>query len=406
MPTLLEDTHLRAPVVRSKETPIGPPSRILAVFLCGAFAFLELYCTQPLLPLLRHVFHASEARVGLTVSASTLGVAISAALLALFGERFNRKRTILLSMAGLALVVALTATAQSLTALAFWRFAQGLLTPGIFIITIAYVNEEWPSHQVPRVMSFYVAGTVFGGFIGRIAGGVFAPRFGWQFVFEVLAVVGALGTLATYRLLRASTTTSRRSLNLFAPISSCVRNRRLLATFGIGFCMLFTLVAAFSYITFHLAAPPFRLSTTQLSGVFTVYLFGLAATLAVGAVLARIGLRYGMTAATVLCIFGMTITLIPSLVAVAIGLSLASAGVFIAQTCANSFLGRAAAQGTRVAAAGLYICIYYIGGTIGGILPGIYWNQLQWPGCVALICGLLAIAGCLAFYGWREPRHC
>lgn len=404
LPALIDDVPVTLSPSQPSEAPLGSPGRIFGVFLCGALAFLELYCTQPLLPLLQRVFHASEASVGLTVSASTFGVAISAALLALFGERLNRKRTIVFSMAGLALVVALTASAHSLTALAFWRLLQGFLTPGVFIITIAYVTEEWPSHQVPRIMSFYVAGTVFGGFVGRIAGGVLAPHYGWQFVFEALAVAGMAGAIATHFLLRpAAHKPFHNKAHWFAPIQSCIGNRRLLATFGIGFCMLFTLVAAFSYITFHLAVAPFHLSTTELSGVFTVYLFGLAATLAVGTVLARIGLRYGMTAAAIVCITGMFITIIPSLWGVGVGLSLASAGVFIAQTCANSFLGRAAPRGTRVAAAGMYICAYYIGGTVGGILPGLFWTELGWTGCVAIICALLAVAGSLGFFGWREP---
>jgi YNFM family putative membrane transporter len=43
-----------------------------AVTLCGVCAFLELYCTQPILPLLARIFHASKTGVGMTVSAATL----------------------------------------------------------------------------------------------------------------------------------------------------------------------------------------------------------------------------------------------------------------------------------------------------------------------------------------------
>ena len=144
------------------------------------FAFIDLYCTQPLLPLLSRVFQASEGKVSLTISASTLGVAFSAALLAVFAERVNRKRMIVSSMVLLALCTSLTSTATSLPILAFWRLLQGLITPGIFIITIAYITEEWPALLVPRVMSVYVAGTVFGGFMGRLLGGLIAERYGWR----------------------------------------------------------------------------------------------------------------------------------------------------------------------------------------------------------------------------------
>ncbi|MGH9624200.1 MAG: MFS transporter, partial [Bryobacteraceae bacterium] len=137
---------------------LRPYSRVFAVSLCGALAFLDLYCTQPLLPMLSKAFHASETKVSLTVSAATLGVAVTAVLLSMFGERLDRKRTIIGAASALAVVTALAATAPTLHALILWRLLQGLLTPCIFIITIAYVTEEWPAHLVPRVMSLYVAG--------------------------------------------------------------------------------------------------------------------------------------------------------------------------------------------------------------------------------------------------------
>ncbi len=388
---------------------LGPASRVLAVFLCGALAFLDLYCTQPLLPLLAGIFHASETQVGLTISASTLGVAISAILLAIFGERINRKKLIVSAMSALALTTALTATASNLTTLATWRFAQGLLTPGVFIITIAYITEEWAPMQVPRVMSIYVAGTVFGGFVGRVSGGLLTNLYGWRIMFLILGIAGALGAMFTQRLLRPpqmqigqGRIPAPRRVGAMTPLLQNLRNSRLIVTFGIGFCMLFSLVSVFSYVTFYLADSPFNLSTTALSWLFSVYLVGLVVTLGAGTILARVGLKHGMLTAIALCLFGVCLTLIHSLVAVGIGLSLASSGVFIAQTCANSFLRDAAPAGTRVSAAGLYICFYYVGGTVGGILPGLIWKAAGWPGCALLISCFLSIAAVLATFGWRS----
>ncbi|MGA7158954.1 MAG: MFS transporter [Acidobacteriaceae bacterium] len=390
----------------SPRDALGPATHLLAVFFCGTFAFLDLYCVQPLLPLFAHVFHATETHVGLTISASTLGVAISAALLAAFGEQLDRKRTILACMAALALCTVFTSTATNLTALAVWRFFQGLVTPGIFIITIAYITEEWTAILVPRVMSTYVAGTVFGGFMGRLLGGTIADHFGWRYVFFVLGLAGLCGAAATYRLLpRARVLHPRQPhASRFAPMLNNLRNPRLIATFAIGFCMLFTLVSVFSFITFYLSAAPFHLSSAEISYLFAVYMVGLAVTLAVGTVLARVGLRHGMVAAAILCLAGVTLTLIHSLSIVALGLAVCSSGVFIAQTCANSFLRDAAPAGSRVSAAGLYICSYYIGGTVGGVLPGLAWRHAGWPGCVALTASLIVIAGITALFGWPPNR--
>ncbi|MEO6953130.1 MAG: MFS transporter [Polyangia bacterium] len=385
----------------TKDEGLGPPSVVLAAFLCGVFAFISLYSTQPLLPYLASVFRASKHEVSATISASTLGVAFSAALLALFGERLPRKRTIVASMLLMGTCTFLASTARTLPQLYVWRLLQGLVTPGIFVMAISYITEQWPATRMPRIMSIYVSGTVFGGFLGRITAGALAERTGWRSVFVVLGALGVVGAALTQWLLEPAAARPSASNARLDPVLRNFRELRLLATFGIGFCMLFALVSTFSYITFYLAAPPFSLSTEQLSWLFSVYLLGLVVTLVVGRMLVRIGLRRGLLGAIASVVTGLLVTLVPSLFAVGIGLALVGAGVFVAQTCTNSFLRDAAPAGSRVSAAGTYVSCYYIGGTVGGIAPAIAWRAGGWPGCVALTCALLGVAATLAFFGWR-----
>ena len=94
----------------------------IAVTLCGVCAFLELYCTQPLLPMLSSLFHASKTGVGMTVSAATLGVALSAPFVGSLTERMARKKVIVVSLIGISLPTLLAATSTSLAQLIFWRF--------------------------------------------------------------------------------------------------------------------------------------------------------------------------------------------------------------------------------------------------------------------------------------------
>src|SRR5271156_3394678 len=165
---------------------LGPSSGIIAVCLCGVFAFLDLYVTQPLLPLFTQLFHASKSVASLTVSAGTLGVAISAPILGALAERLSRKRVIVASIVALVVPTLLCATSPSLHVLDAWRFLQGLILPGIFAITITYIGEEWDHHAVPIVMSIYVSGTALGGFLGRIISGLIAEHFSWRWSFIVL----------------------------------------------------------------------------------------------------------------------------------------------------------------------------------------------------------------------------
>ncbi|MGC2545136.1 MAG: MFS transporter, partial [Silvibacterium sp.] len=192
------------PAIESVEQRLASPDTaglgsfraVAAVCLCGVFAFLNLYVTQPMLPLLEHIFHASKSVVGLTVSASTLGVAVSAPILGALAEQMNRKRVIVASTLVLSVPTLLAATSPGLHALIFWRFLQGLILPGVFAITITYIGEEWEHHAVPIVMSIYVSGTAMGGFLGRITAGIAAERLNWRWSFLLLGAMTLIGAAA------------------------------------------------------------------------------------------------------------------------------------------------------------------------------------------------------------------
>src|SRR5262249_40084179 len=113
-------------------------------------------------------------------------------------------------------------------------------------------------------------------------------------------------------------------------VAHLFRNQQLLATFAIGFCVLFTQVAMFTYVTFYLAAPPCQLSTAALGWLFVVYIVGIIVTPLSGAWIDRYGQRTGLATAMGLGAAGAMLTLVPSLAAVAAGLALSSTCVFIA----------------------------------------------------------------------------
>jgi len=398
------------------ESPAQPerhpePSRkaAAAVALCGVCAFLELYCTQPLLPLLAHIFHASKTGVGMTVSAATLGVAISAPVFGAVTERLARKRVIVISLLGVSLPTLLAATSTSLAQLIFWRFLQGIMVPGIIAVVVTYIGEEWPPERVALIMSFYVSGTALGGFVGRISAGILADYYSWRVSFLVLGAAALVGAAAVAAWLpqgnrRAHSQVNLSVLPLFQnQVKAMFRNRRLIATFAVGFNVLFSLVGVFTWITFYLSAAPFSLSITALSSLFFVYLIGLVVTPGAGYLITRVGLRAGIGGAICCSIVGVLLTLVHSLPVVVVGLAMLSSGVFVAQTASQSHLRVAAPPGARVTAAGIYITCYYLGGTAAGVVPGAFWALGKWPACAAFIVATQLVALTIAWIGWREP---
>lgn len=387
--------------------PLDPLSGVVGVFVCGLIAFLTLYATQPLLPLFEMLFHASKSAVGWTVSASTLGVAIAAPLLGTFTERMNRKRVILVSIVLLAVPTCAAATSTSLGWLIFWRLLQGLITPGVFATTIAYITEAWPPTAVAPVMSIYVSGTALGGFSGRAVTGIMADHTGWRASFLLLGVMSVAGAALVLWLLpdrpsRHSADTRPPLRQIFMPMLAHLRNPRLLTTYLVGFNVLFSLVGVFTYITFYLAAPPFSLSTAKLSLLFVVYLVGLVATPLAGALLPRVGLRAGITGSILLSLAGVQLTLVHSLPVVVAGLALCCTGVFISQSCATSFLREAAPESSRASAVGMYVACYYFGGTVAGVAPSLVWKLGGWTACAVMVSVIDVVSIVIARRGWRD----
>jgi predicted MFS family arabinose efflux permease len=362
-----------------------------------------MYCTQPLLPYLQRVFHASEIDVSMTVSATILAVALVAPFVGLMAESIGRKKVIVPSLYALTVPTMLVATSHTLKELIFWRFMQGLFVPGVVTVIMAYIVEEFAGAHVGRAMSAYVSGSVLGGFLGRYISGLVAHHFRWEDAFIVIGFINLAGAVVVQRALPkprhfVRATNVRNSL---AEMLHHLRNPQLLAVYGMAFAVLFSLVGAFTYTNFHLARPPYRLNSAQLGSVFFVYLLGVAITPLSGRFLDHYGMRRTAVLATGFTTTGLLLTLCRPLPLIIAGLALFSSGIFIFQAVGTVQTGIVAGR-SRSSAAGLYVTFYYIGGSLGAIVTGWAWGAGAWPACVWLLLGVGALALALGFESSRK----
>jgi len=280
----------------------------------------------------------------------------------------------------------LAATSIGIWSMVFWRFLQGLFVPGIIAVMIAYIGEEFSSANVGSVMAAYVTGTVFGGFLGRFIAGLVATHWHWRAAFLVIGIINLCGAIAVRQWLPKARN-FRRAEDVSSSLHDMgmhLRNPRLLATFAMGFGVLFSLVGVFTYVNFYLAAPPFHLSSAALGTIFCVYLLGLVITPLSGRFLDRSGFRNTALLATAFALSGLACTLSQRLSVVIVGLALFSSGIFIFQASATVQTGINAGR-ARSAAAGLYVTLYYIGGSVGATVLGWVWLWHGWRACVGAI---------------------
>ena len=381
-------------------------ARHFAVGLAGYCAFINLYSPQSILPLLSEEFHASAAEVSTIITVSTLAVALTAPFTGAVADVLGRKRVIVAAMFVLVIPTLMVGLSTSLSAVIFWRAVQGLVLPPIFAVTVAYIGDEWPAKEATTAAGIYSSGSSLGGFSGRLVTGVIADLISWRAGFAVLAGVAAIGAIAVAFLLprerrfvrseglRAS---GRQMLGHF-------RNSQLVATFAVGFGVLFNFICTFTFISFYLAAPPYNLSASWLGALFVTYLVGSVLTPWIGWAVGRFGRRPFMVGVIAVWLAGIALTLAPSLPLIVAGLALGAGCGLICQAVSTGYVTVTAKAG-RSSAVGLYVTGFYLGGSFGAAVGAIAWTLGGWPTCVALVAAMLVIMAAIVIFAWSETAR-
>ena len=378
------------------------PRRIAIVF-CAVCAFLHLYSPQAVLPLMAQEFGVGAAAASLIITASTLAVAATAPFSGAISDLLGRKRVIIAAMVLLLVPGVMLPLSGSLNELIFWRFVQGLLLPPIFAVAIAYIGDEWPPQQATGVIGSYTSASAVAGFLGRFIPGLLLAYVGWRGGFMALAVLTAVCLIVVAALLPREKQFVRAS-NLAASLRQMVahlRNPKLLATYAVGFGVLFNFIAVFTYMSFHLAGPPFFQSAAFIGSIFVVYLAGAAAAALTGRMIAAIGRRTFVLCSLAAWACGILLMLIPSVPVIVGALAIASICGVLTQAASTSYVA-ITAQGGTSSAVGLYVTSFYVGGTVGGWLAGLAYETSGWPATLALVLCMLAIMAAIVATCWSR----
>ena len=364
---------------------------IITLFFATVTIVSNIYITQPILPLLSKDFNVSHATASLSISLNILALALALLFYGPLSDRVGRKPVMVVTGFLLAVPTALISLTHGFMVFLLLRIFQGLFAAGIAAIAMAYITEEFPPAIIGRVMGIYISSMITAGFFGRVAGGVLAGLLGWRATFILFSMLNIAGAWSMHRYLPPSKkfTGNASFRESYSGLIGHFRNRRLIGTCIIGFLLFFTFTGCFTYITFYLSDAPFNLSTTALGLIFFVYVGGIASPFA-GSLSTRYGRRTIMGAGLGISSAGILLTLAGSLPVIIGAMLLLCAGLFTTQPASSAFVGdnTSSAKGS---ATSLYLFWYYMGGSAGAILPGLFWHAFGWAGVVGSC--LIALAG-------------
>jgi DHA1 family bicyclomycin/chloramphenicol resistance-like MFS transporter len=257
------------------------------------FAPLSTDMYLPALPSMAHDLSASPAAVALTLTASLVGLGVGQLVAGSLSDALGRRRPVLVGLFVYTASSVLCALAPDVWTLCALRLLQGAAGAAGIVIARAVVRDLYSGIEGARFFARLMVVIGLAPILAPIIGGQLLHITDWRGVFLVLAAIGAVLTVFSWRVLPETLPPSARQhgglASMLGVLGVLLRDRRFM---GLTLCFGLFFGAVFAYI----AGSPFVLE--DIFGI-SPQLFGvLFASNAVGLVIAsqvggRVVGRYG-----------------------------------------------------------------------------------------------------------------
>lgn len=208
---------------------------VLLLSASGFAASVNLRSMDIMLPSLSADFGVTVGQASIVITAYALGYGACQLAIGLIGDRFGKYRLIMILCLLSAVASAAASLAASIGQLAIARLLAGVAASGIVPLAMAWIGDHVPMAERQPVMARYMSGTISGGLLGQVIGGILAEHFGWRMTtvvfaagFLVVAAALAWGTRYTSR----STAPQAERLGTLAQLRALRNNRYALTVLG------------------------------------------------------------------------------------------------------------------------------------------------------------------------------
>ncbi|MCA1920809.1 MFS transporter, partial [Buttiauxella noackiae] len=162
--------------------------KIVFLLALGAgLSVASIYYSQPMLGIIGSTFHARVGDVGLVPTLTQIGYALGILLLAPLGDRFDRRRIILIKGTLLSLTLLLCGFASSWHVLLLSSLAIGLVATVAQDIIPAAATLASDSNR-GKTVGMVMTGLLAGILLSRVFSGIVAQLWGWRSVYTIAAV--------------------------------------------------------------------------------------------------------------------------------------------------------------------------------------------------------------------------
>jgi YNFM family putative membrane transporter len=364
---------------------------IFTVLLTTFAGMAVLYAPQPLFPALAERFAVSETAVASLITWSLVPMAVSPLFVGLLMQTVAPRYVLAASASLLGVTELLFAFTDLFFGVIAIRFLQGALVSTMLASTMTYVSLK--AARVSRVMALYVASSILGGLLGRLAVGYGAAWLGVPAVFVGVGAV-TIGGAGLAWALSPEPETPDRKIEL-GRLTTVLRSSPLVLLYGVVFSAFFVFTALLNFV-------PFRVSDLGVDGSGTAglayigFILGLVAALTANRVVDKLGgqLR-AVGVGSLLLASALGFALVENYLAVVGSVVVASVGFFLVHTVLSGYVNQHAGEKAS-SVNGLYVSIYYAGGAIGSYVPGLIYETVGWTAFLGIL-SVISVFGMVLF---------
>ncbi|QLY26580.1 MFS transporter [Bdellovibrio sp. KM01] len=175
----------------------GATSKSFLALAMGGFGIgMTEFVIMGLLPNVAHHLNITIPEAGHVISSYALGVVVGAPLLTVLGAKYSAKNLLLFLMALFTLFNGVSALATDYYSLMLFRFMAGLPHGAYFGVGAVVASRLAKPGKEASAVASMLTGLTIANVVGVPLGTYVGVRFGWQWAFVMVAVVGLATTMA------------------------------------------------------------------------------------------------------------------------------------------------------------------------------------------------------------------
>jgi predicted MFS family arabinose efflux permease len=379
------------------------PRMVLLVMAFSAGASVaNLYYNQPLLEQMRHTFAADPQAIGWIPTLTQAGYAAGMLFLVPLGDRFEKKRLVLLFTFLASLCALLIALSPQLPVLALGSFFLGLstMTPQLLV---PFAAQMAPTHERGQVAGTMLSGILMGILLARTVSGFVGAAYGWRVLFALVAgLLLILGVVMAKLLPKSEPTYHGHYFGLLKSVWDLFRSQPVLQEacwFGAMFFGAFSVFWA--TLIYLMQTPPFHFDARAVGIYGLVGVVGALLSPMFGKLSDRGDARCntGLMLMLTLASFIVYYLFEHNLIGLGIGVLLMDIGVQAGHISNQTRIFKLVPHAqSRIQTA--YMFCFFVGAACGSFVGSWSWNHFHWPGVCASAIAFIGLA--LLRYFWPQ----